>query len=67
MGSKQLGGVCDCSRRGRESAGELREYLKKQLPDYMVPADFVFLESFPLTPNGKVDRRALQEPETILR
>jgi amino acid adenylation domain-containing protein len=50
---------------GGANAGELREYLKKQLPDYMVPADFVFLESFPLTPNGKVDRRALPEPETI--
>ncbi len=50
---------------GDANAGELREYLKKQLPDYMVPADFVFVESFPLTPNGKVDRRALPEPETI--
>jgi thioesterase domain-containing protein/acyl carrier protein len=50
---------------GGLAAGELREYLKKQLPDYMVPADFVFVESFPLTPNGKVDRRALPEPETI--
>jgi aspartate racemase len=50
---------------GGANADELREYLKKQLPDYMVPADFVFVESFPLTPNGKVDRRALPEPETI--
>jgi aspartate racemase len=48
---------------GGVSAGELREYLKKQLPDYMVPADFVFVESFPLTPNGKVDRRALPDPK----
>jgi amino acid adenylation domain-containing protein len=41
------------------SSIDLKEFLRKKLPDYMVPASFVFLNSLPQTPNGKVDRRAL--------
>ncbi|MGA8443154.1 MAG: amino acid adenylation domain-containing protein [Candidatus Sulfotelmatobacter sp.] len=41
---------------------ELSKYLKDRLPEYMVPADFIFLETMPLTPNGKVDRGALPRP-----
>jgi acyl carrier protein len=42
---------------------ELREYLAEILPDYMIPAYFVGLAQIPLTPNGKVNRRALPEPD----
>ncbi|MBD2776522.1 non-ribosomal peptide synthetase [Iningainema tapete] len=43
---------------------QLRTFLTEQLPDYMIPSAFVEMESFPLTPNGKVNRRALSEPTT---
>jgi acyl carrier protein len=44
------------------TAAALRNYLRKQLPDYMVPSSFVQLPSLPLTPNGKVDKSALPLP-----
>jgi thioesterase domain-containing protein/acyl carrier protein len=45
------------------SANELRAYLKRKLPDYMIPFAFMPLEKFSLTPNGKIDRKALPSPD----
>ncbi len=44
----------------------IKDFLKKQLPDYMIPAVYTFLNQLPLTPNGKVDKKALPEPERAL-
>ena len=41
----------------------MREHLRGKLPEYMGPSAYVLLEEMPLTPNGKVDRKALPEPE----
>src|SRR5207248_100160 len=59
-GNKQLVAYAVPSQPGNAEA--LHAYLKEHLPQYMVPAQIVFLDALPLTHNGKVDRSALPAP-----
>ena len=59
-GNKQL--VAYIVTQAPLTKAQLREALGQSLPQYMVPSHFVILDSFPLSPNGKVDRKALPEP-----
>jgi amino acid adenylation domain-containing protein len=62
-GDKRLVGYVGVKEKERLEASSLRHHLSKVLPEYMVPAQYVFLEQFPLTPNGKLNRKTLPAPE----
>ncbi|MGW1993880.1 amino acid adenylation domain-containing protein [Embleya sp. NPDC001921] len=56
-------GDMDIDLTARVSVRELRAYVARQLPEYMVPSHFLVLDRLPLAPNGKPDRSALPDPE----
>jgi amino acid adenylation domain-containing protein len=60
---KRLVAYVVTNQTDRPTIQDLRDFLKRKLPDYMVPSMFVLLENLPLTPNGKLDRKALPEPD----
>ncbi|MEM9161537.1 MAG: amino acid adenylation domain-containing protein, partial [Cyanobacteria bacterium P01_F01_bin.4] len=64
-GDKRLVAYLVCESGRTVTVNKLRSYLTQKLPDYMMPSALVFLEAFPLNPNGKVNRRALPEPDLV--
>jgi len=62
-GDKRLIGYVVPKGEQRSSTDDLKAFLRKKLPEYMVPSAFVFLDALPLTPNGKVDRKVLPKPD----
>lgn len=67
MGNKRLVAyIIPADPHAKPTANDLRHALQAELPDYMIPSLFLTLESFPLTPNGKINRRALPTPTRSL-
>ncbi len=60
-GYKKLVAYLVLEHQNQLSSHQLREYLQENIPDYMIPSIFVFLDAFPLTVNGKIDHRALPQ------
>jgi hypothetical protein len=63
-GDQRLVAYLVAKHQPQPTVSELRTYLQGKLPAYMLPATMVFLDQFPLTPSGKVDRRSLPAPES---
>ena len=57
---KRLVAYCTGPALERPTDADLRSYARGKLPNYMIPSSFEFLERFPVTPNGKIDRKALE-------
>jgi len=65
-GNQRLVGYVTVASDQSAVVSELRDWLKEQLPDYMVPTHIMVLDAIPLTPNGKIDRKALPKPDNTL-
>ncbi len=61
--SRLIGYVVLDKERGEVGVNELKNYLRERLPEYMVPSALVILPKMPIAPNGKIDRKALPEPD----
>jgi amino acid adenylation domain-containing protein len=64
-GDPQMVGYVVARRPGVPSKAELKRFLKKHLPDYMIPSIWVPLEALPMASSGKVDRKSLPPPESV--
>ena len=62
-GNKQLVAYLVTQKMQKPSISDLRDFLKNRLPEYMIPAYFMFLDKMPVSAVGKIDRRQLPEPE----
>ncbi|HKG80853.1 MAG TPA: amino acid adenylation domain-containing protein, partial [Pyrinomonadaceae bacterium] len=65
QGEKRLVAYVMLDKKRSASIGELRNFVRTQLPDYMVPAYFIKLDAFPLARSGKVDRKALPSSDGV--
>ena len=65
-GDKRLVAYLLTASNSVQDEGKLRGFLREKLPDYMVPSSFVPIDTFPLTPSGKIDLKALSDPETTI-
>src|SRR5262249_9807311 len=63
-GDKRLVAYVVCETGKDATAEDLRAVLRQKLPQYMMPSSFVFLAAMPMTPNGKIDRKALPAPKS---
>ncbi|HLK58309.1 MAG TPA: amino acid adenylation domain-containing protein, partial [Chthonomonadaceae bacterium] len=66
-GQKQLVGYVVLETSTEVGSEELRLYLQGRLPAYLVPSLYVFVEAFPISANGKLDRKALPQPAAVSR
>jgi acyl carrier protein len=63
FGEKRLVAYVVVNQSDAPSSVELRQFLQERLPDYMIPIAYIPLDGLPLTPTGKIDRRALPKPD----